>query len=87
MSPHALFVAAGLLAASLTPAFADSVTAKVSTWDAASRTLTLEDQSQFVDIPGTISLPQDLAPGTSVTIQYQGSESGVDTIDSVTIGK
>lgn len=86
MPLRSAFLAAGLLAASLTPAFADSVTAKVNSWDAASRTITLEDKSQFVGIPGTAGFPQDITPGSTVTIQYQGSESGVDAIDSVKVG-
>jgi hypothetical protein len=85
MSPHAMLMAAGLIAASLSPALADSVTAKVRSWDPITRTLTLEDQSQFVDVPSAIVMPQTVQPGTTATIIYEGSESGVDAINSVTI--
>ena len=49
MSARAIFLAAGLVAASFTPALCDSFTAAVTDWDAANRTITLEDNSQFVE--------------------------------------
>ena len=71
MSARALLVAAGLLAASIGPALSDSVTATVTAWDAASRTITLEDLSQFAAIPATVNVPEDLAAGDQVTVDYE----------------
>ncbi len=86
MSARALLVAAGLLAASIGPALSDSVTATVTAWDAASRTITLEDQSQFSDIPNTVTIPE-LNVGDQVTVDYQALDNGVDTYNSVTVIK
>lgn len=55
MTTPVLFVAAGLLATSLTPSFADSVSATVASWDGATRTITLDDRWQFADIPAEAS--------------------------------
>jgi hypothetical protein len=87
MMTRAFLLAAGLTAASLSPALADSVTATVTAWDAASRTLTLEDQSQFAGIPTTITVPADIAPGDQVTVDYEALDNGVDTYNSVTVIK
>ena len=85
MTLRALFVAAGLCAAGLTPAAADSVTASVTHWDAANRTITLEDHSKFSDIPATVSIPADLKTGDEVTVDFQGDENGIAAYNSVTI--
>lgn len=85
MTPRALFVAVGLCAAGLTPAVADSVTATVTHWDAANRTITLEDHSKFADIPATVSVPADLKIGDEVTVDFQGDEDGIAAYNSVTI--
>jgi hypothetical protein len=86
MTTRAFFVAAGLCAASLTPASADSVTAAALSWDPSARTLTLEDYSQVSSIPATVKVP-DIKPGDVVTVDYQGSENGYDTINSITINR
>jgi hypothetical protein len=86
MSARALLVAAGLLAASIGPALSDSVTATVTAWDAASRTITLEDQSQFASIPTTVQVP-DLNAGDQVTVDYIAYDNGVDTYNSITVIK
>ena len=84
MSARALLLVAGFVAASITPALSESVTASVTTWDAASRTITLEDNSQFVGIPATVTVPH-LKQGDEVTVNYEASESGVEAINSVTV--
>jgi RNase H-fold protein (predicted Holliday junction resolvase) len=86
MSARALLVATGLLAASIGPALSDSVTATVSAWDAASRTITLEDFSQFASIPATVKVP-DVAVGDQVTVDYIAYDNGYDTINSITVIK
>lgn len=87
MSMRALFVATGLLVASLTPAFADAITATVRAWDAANRNLTLDDQTKFEHIPSKVVMPKDLKVGDRVTIDFEGSENGVDDITSITVPK
>jgi len=87
MFARALLLTGGLLAASFSPALADSVTATVIDWNAANRTITLEDFSQFAGIPGTITIPADLAPGDQVTVDYQALDNGVDSYNSVTVIK
>jgi hypothetical protein len=87
MTTRALLLAAGLLAASFAPANADSVTATVTAWDAASRTITLEDHSQFAGIPAKIAIPADLAPGDQVTVDYEALDNGVDSYNSITVIK
>ncbi len=84
MSARALFLAAGFVAASFTPAFCDSVTATVTGWDAANRTITLEDNSQFAEIPTTVAVPV-LKQGDEVTVNFEASESGIEAINSVTV--
>ena len=83
MSMRATLAAVALLAASFTPALADNVTATVTGWNENTRTLTLQDQSQFVDIPGKIAMPQGLKAGDRISIEFEGSENGVDDIISV----
>jgi archaellum component FlaG (FlaF/FlaG flagellin family) len=87
MMTRAYFVAAGLLAASFTPAFADSVTAVVADWNQASRTITLEDKSQFADIPKEVAVPHDLKAGDEVTVDYLAAEDGVEGYTAITINK
>jgi len=84
MSVRAL-LAAGLLAASLVPASAENVTANVSHWDAQNRVLTLNDNSQFMDIPAKFALPSDLKAGSRVSVDYDASENGVDAITGVNV--
>jgi len=79
------FLAAGLLAVSLVPASADNVTATVSRWDAQNRVLTLNDNSQFLDVPARFALPSDLKPGSRVSIDYTASENGVDAITGIKV--
>lgn len=84
MSARAV-LAAGLLAVGLVPASADNVTATVSHWDAQNRVLTLNDNSQFMDIPAKFALPGDLKPGSRVSIDYNASENGVDAITGIKV--
>ena len=83
MSMRAFFVAAGLLTASFGPALSDSVTATVTAWDAASRTLTLEDFSQFADISAKVAVPPGLKAGDEVVVDFEGSENGIEAVNSV----
>ena len=76
-----------MLAASIGPALCDNVTATVTNWDAATRTITLEDNSQFATIPPTIKLPDDFAAGDQVSVEYQAYDNGVDTYNSITVIK
>ena len=87
MKTRALFVAGGLLAASLTPALADSVTAYVDAWDPGARTITLDDQSQIASIPATVTVPAGLEIGMQITVDYQGDENGIVSINSITINR
>jgi hypothetical protein len=87
MMTRALFVAAGLLAAGFTPAFADSVTAAVTEWNPATRTITLEDRSQFADIPKDVAVPPELRAGDEVTVDYLAAEDGVEGYTAITINK
>jgi hypothetical protein len=86
MTIRALFVGTGLLVASFSPAFADQVTAIVTDWNATTRTITLDDQSQFANIAKEVAVP-DLKAGDEVTIKYQADEDGIQAIDSVTLDK
>ncbi len=86
MNTRALLVSVGLLAASFGPAVADNVTSAVDAWDASSRTLTLQDKSQFVGIAGEIAVP-DLRAGDQVTIDYDATEDGVQAINSITVNR
>jgi len=83
MNTRALLIAAGLLAASAVPAFADSVTAKVKDWDAASRTITLQDNSQFADIAPTVAVPAALKSGDRVTVNYEVDWDGQQAVNTV----
>jgi hypothetical protein len=87
MTTRAYLMAAALLTASFSPALADSVTANVQAWDSASRTITLEDNSMFMDIPAKISVPTELKAGDNVTVDFEASESGIEAYNSVTINK
>ena len=76
-------VSVGLLAASFGHAFADNVTGTVNGWDAASRTLTLNDMSQFMSIPKEVAVP-NLKAGDPVTVDYYADEDGVQAINAIT---
>ena len=84
MKTRALFVGLGLLAASVAPTLADSVTDKVTNWDPAQRTITFEDLSQFASIPKEVAVP-DIKVGDVVTVDFEQLDNGYDTINSVTI--
>jgi hypothetical protein len=84
MTTRALLIAGGLLVASLSPALADQVTAKVTDWNSATRTITLDDRSQFANIAKDVAVP-DLKAGDDVTINYQGDEDGIQAINSIVI--
>jgi len=83
MSVRATLAATGLLVASLAPAYAENVTATVSGWDPTGRTITLQDQSQFMSIPGKVVIPQGLKVGERISVEYEASENGVDEIVSI----
>jgi hypothetical protein len=85
MPTRALFVAAGLLVASFGPALSDNVTAAVTDWDARSRTITLEDKSQFMAIPDKIAVPPSLKAGDEVMIDFESSENGIEAINRIDI--
>lgn len=84
MTIRALLVGTGLLVATFSPALADQVTATVTDWNAATRTITLDDQSQFANIPEEVAVP-DMKAGDEVTINYEADEDGVLAINSVTV--
>jgi hypothetical protein len=86
MIMRALLVAGGLLSMSIAPALSDSVTAAVTDWDSASRTITLEDDSQFASIPATVTVP-DIKPGDVITVDYSALDNGYDTINSITVNR
>ena len=83
MHVRTLAAAAGLLIGSLGPALSDSVTATVKAWDSANRTITLEDFSQFTDIPAKVTVPPGLKEGDEVVIDFEGSENGIEMVNSV----
>jgi hypothetical protein len=87
MSARTLLLAGGLLAASLNTALADNVTATVRAWDPAGRTLTLDDQTQFVHIPSKVVIPPGLKVNDKVTIEFTGSENGVDDFERIILAK
>ncbi|EAV42111.1 hypothetical protein SIAM614_20520 [Stappia aggregata IAM 12614] len=85
MALRGLVLGAAFLAAGLVPAVADSVTASVETWNPTTRTLVLSDKTQFQTISSSVAVPDTLAAGKTVTIVYDGSESGVDSILSIEV--
>ncbi|WP_417686388.1 hypothetical protein [Roseibium sp.] len=85
MYVRTLLLAGGLLLAGLGASHAaEFVTAKVQSWDPASRTITLEDATTFQSVPAAITLPDTLA-GQMVTINFRATEDGVQEIFSVEI--
>jgi len=86
MNTRALLVAGGLLVASFSPALADTVTATVADWNVTTRTITLDDQSQFANIPKDVAVP-DLQPGDEVTVDYLAAEDGVEAYTSITVNR
>jgi hypothetical protein len=86
MSTRALLIAAGLLAASFTPALAESITANVANWDPANRTIVFEDRSALT-VPATTTVPADLGRGDQVTIDFDATEDGVQAVNSLTVIK
>ncbi|MGH6727725.1 MAG: hypothetical protein ACREB8_14460 [Pseudolabrys sp.] len=85
MITRAFLVAGGLLAVSLTPALAENLSATVTAWEPVTRTITLDDLSQFADIPKTVAIPASLKAGDAVTVDYEAGENGYEAINSVTI--
>ena len=83
MKTRAFLVSLGLLAASFGPALADKVSATVEGWDATSRTLTLNDKSQFAAIPKDVAVPE-LKVGDMVTVDYYADEDGIQAINAIT---
>jgi hypothetical protein len=86
MKTRAFLVSLGLLAASLGPALADNVSATVDNWNATTRTLTLDDKSQFADIPKEVAVP-DLKAGDRVTVDYYADEDGIQAINAITVNR
>ncbi len=86
MKTRAFLVGLGLLTASVAPAFADNVTATVNGWDAISRTITLNDMSQFAEIPKEVAVP-NLKAGDLVTVDYYADEDGVQAIYAITVNR
>lgn len=84
MKTHAFFVGLGLLAASIAPAAADSVTGKVANWNSEQRTITFEDRSQFASMPQDVIVP-DIKTGDVVTVDYEALDNGYDKINAITI--
>jgi len=87
MIVRAILVTGGLLSVGIGPALCDNVTATVLAWDPTSRTITLEDKSQFAAIPKTITVPNDLSAGDQVIVDYEAYDNGVDSYNSVTVIK
>jgi hypothetical protein len=85
MIARTLLAGCGLLLASYGPASADTLTAKVIAWDAAARTITLDDFSKFADLPKEAPVPSDLRINDVVTIDWDATEDGYQTINSITI--
>jgi hypothetical protein len=46
--------------------------------------LTLNDQSKF-DVPAKFVVPNELKPGSRVSIDFDASENGVDAIGSIKV--
>jgi hypothetical protein len=86
MKTRAFLVSLGLLAVSFGPALADNVSATVDGWDATTRTLTLDDKSQFADIPKEVAVP-DLKAGDRVTVDYYADEDGIQAINAITVNR
>jgi hypothetical protein len=85
MNIRVLLAGCGLLLASIGPASADNVTAMVTNWDTVSRTLTLDDHSQFADLPQEVAVPADLKINDRVTIDWDATEDGYQTVNSIII--
>jgi hypothetical protein len=85
MMTRALLAGCGLLMLSLAPASADKITAAVIDWNTVTRTITLDDFSKFADLPKEAPVPADLAVGQRVTIDWDATEDGYQTINSITI--
>jgi hypothetical protein len=85
MNMRALLVGCGLLLASFGTASADNLTATVIDWDGASRTITLEDFSQFANLPKEVAVPGGLKASDRVAIDWDATEDGYATINSITV--
>lgn len=71
---------AAALALSLVPALADTVTAKVKSWDADNKQLTLDSGEIFPIDPTKTAVPEGLAAGDTVKIDYQSNDNGVTAV-------
>ncbi|WP_269580690.1 hypothetical protein [Roseibium sp. Sym1] len=85
MALRGFVLGAAFLAAGLLPAAADSVTSTVHHWDADTRTLVLDDMSQFQGISEDVFVPEDLSAGETVTITFEGAEDGVESILAIEV--
>ena len=85
MTSRAIFVTAALLVAGIVPASADSVTGVVTQWNKVTRTITLDDKSQFMSIPKEVAVPDDLQDGDEIAVENEAFEDGVDSYVSIKI--
>jgi hypothetical protein len=85
MAIRAILFGAGLLAAGVIPAAADTVTSTIKSWEPETRTLVLGDNSQFQAIATEVFVPEELSAGQTVTITFEGAEDSVEKVISVEI--
>lgn len=87
MHTRTFLVGCSLLAASFSPALADSMTGSVRAWDSVARTITLDDQSQFANIAKDVAVPHDLKEGDEITVDYYADEDGIQAIHSIMLNR
>ena len=80
----ALSVAA--VAAAL-PAYANSLSGTVGNWDAEKKLLTLTNGEAIYLRAKDLAVPETLAPGRKVTLEFQGGEGAYDVITSVRVSE
>jgi hypothetical protein len=85
MLPRALVLATALVSVSVASASAEVVTADVLDWNASTRTVTLEDFSQFSEIPASVKIPSELKAGISITVDYEATDNGMASYNSITV--
>jgi hypothetical protein len=85
MFPRALVLATALVSVSVASASAEVVTADVLDWNASTRTVTLEDFSQFSEIPASVKIPSELKAGISITVDYEATDNGMASYNSITV--
>lgn len=85
MGLRGFLLGAAILAAGLLPAAADSVTSTVSSWNPATRTLVLGDKTQYLGIPATVAVPENLVPGTPIRITLDSLDNGAGSILAIEV--